>query len=190
MFFELTLVTVAGLISLLSYRMFNNKKINFSFKGSIISINYSSSTERLSSLVAQLASRLTLRENQLKLIYKGLVIRDFNRTLDDLKITSNATIMVLVTQKLNIDTQQQFIADIESILNTQVLPLEPQLKEYEVTPTEQSKLVLQELLLQSILKLDSMTLPSEFTDARNIRKHSIKTTQSFLDRLDSATSKN
>ncbi|TIA88214.1 hypothetical protein E3P99_02742 [Wallemia hederae] len=164
----------------------NNKKINFSYKATKIAIPYQNTSQPLSLLTAKLSSQLSIPEDQFKLIYKGLVIRDASRSLDELKITNNATIMVLVQQSLNIDKQQQLVQSIESILNNQVLPLEPQLLDYEKSPSEQSKLVLQELLLQSILKLDSIVLPSEYTDARNIRKHSIKTTQSFLDRLDAA----
>lgn len=176
-------VTVSTLIIILML-LNNNKKINFSYKSTKISIPYENTSQPLKQLTSKLSSQLSIPEDQFKLIYKGLVVRDFNRSLDDLKISNNSTIMVLVNQSLNIDKQQQLVSSIETILNSQVLPLEPQLQDYEKAPSDQSKLVLQELLLQSILKLDSIILPSEYTDARNIRKHSIKITQSFLDRLD------
>ncbi|EOR00268.1 hypothetical protein J056_001154 [Wallemia ichthyophaga EXF-994] len=164
-----------------------NKKINFNYKASNIQIPFNNSSQPLYQLLEKLSTQLSIPQDQFKLIYKGLVIRDSSRSLDDLKISNNSTIMVLVNHSQNIDKQQQLVNTIENILNNNVLPLQPQLEQFESSPTEQSKLVLQELLLQSILKLDSIILPSEFNQARDVRKHSIKTTQSFLDRLDNVS---
>lgn len=55
-------------------------------------------------------------------------------------------------------------------------------------PNPRTAIWLSEVLLQSLLKLDSFDIPSGFSDARKERKAAVKSLQSALDRVDAYTS--
>ena len=107
----------------------------------------------------------------------------------------------------NVNSESNLISVINDIINNKVKVLDKDLVNYENLSTNGQfnvnvnqdkkgneklnfeRLRLQELYLQSMLKLDSIDLPSSFNEARNIRKSSIKLTQQNLNRLDEASRK-
>lgn len=87
------------------------------------------------------------------------------------------------------ETESGLVERITETKQSAVGPFLPKFESVEQTPPadrkEQDLLILSEGLLQAMLKLDGIDIPSsEWTEARKCRKESIKMVQSYLDRVD------
>lgn len=92
-------------------------------------------------------------------------------------------------QKKNEETEAGLIEKITKIRDSAVEPFLPKFEAVQQTPAaerkEQDFLILNEGLLQALLKLDGIEVPSmDWQEARKCRKESVKKVQGYLDQVD------
>lgn len=198
----------------------------------------------MSQLQATLSAQTSIPTSQLKLIFKGAVLRDPSLTISSYGITNEST-LVLVGKEGEIptappsqsssnkntnnnnntknasaavkknkqpetDTESVLVDWIRSLVNSTLDPLEASIAtfisytrtpssdpnadghvnrpknipKFEILQREHARL--SELLLRGLLDLDSVDVPSQWTDARKERKEGVRKVQGELNRVDEA----
>lgn len=194
------------------------------------------STTQLSQLQATLSAQTSIPTSQLKLIFKGAVLRDPSLTISSYGITNEST-LVLVGKEGEVptapppqsssnknnnaasaaakkkkqpetDTESVLVDWIRSLVNSTLEPLEASIAtflsytrtpssdpdaqvnrpknipKFEILQREHARL--SELLLRGLLDLDSVDVPSHWTDARKERKEGVRKVQGELNKVDEA----
>ncbi|KAJ6587073.1 BAG domain-containing protein [Mycena vulgaris] len=161
-------------------------------------------TTPLSVIRASVAQYTHLPSDGFKLIHKGAVMKDDNAPISAYQLRPSSTIAVVeigqppsqpqppkpppkqkpaapVQQEAVISTIQAELAHVRAELSPAVDQL---LASHQHTPKTKEHIRLSELLLQSLLRLDSITTDGEWEAARKERKAAVKEVQALLDSLD------
>jgi len=117
-------------------------------------------------------------------------MKDNAAPLSAYHIRPNSTIAVLasaVAEPPLHKSEQSTISNIHDQLNLLRSTLVPSLEAFTQAPqSEKDMLGLSEYLLQSLLRLDAVSVDPDWESARKERKAAVKEVQSYLDQLDVA----
>ena len=121
------------------------------------------------------------------------------------ELNKQATNGTVVQEEKKVESQESIQKKIKQISTEKLAELEPQVTQVEGWITQKKSeppvegeekksagppprilLYLSEILLQGLLKLDSIEIPSGYEDARKERKEAVRQVQDVLDRVDRA----
>jgi len=121
------------------------------------------------------------------------------------ELNKQATNGTVVEEEKKVESQESIQKKIKQISTEKLAELEPQVTQVEGWITQKKAeppvegeekksggppprilLYLSEILLQGLLKLDSIEIPSGYEDARKERKEAVRQVQDVLDRVDRA----
>ncbi|KAG5648565.1 hypothetical protein DXG03_003176 [Asterophora parasitica] len=148
----------------------------------------------LAAVRKSLAEYTHLPHNAFKLIHAGAVMKDDAAPVSAYNLRPNSTIALigatdpratLTHAPPQSHSERAIIDTIAAELHVVRASLAPDLTHFERDPTNHKEhLRLGELLLQSLLRLDSITAEPAWEDARKRRKDAVREVQDMLDRLD------
>ncbi|KAI8913466.1 hypothetical protein EDD86DRAFT_245105 [Gorgonomyces haynaldii] len=135
-------------------------------------------TATLGDLVEAVSKDIQVPAPYIKLLHGGVLMSDHKKLLSGYNIQSGSKIMILGEQPKTVDKQRLVIEKLEGFA-TQCTQLASELKH-----DQQTLLRVGEMLLQTLLKIDSVEIEQDWEEARQKRRETVKLVQGFLEQVD------